>query len=612
MFKHLKLSYKISLGFISILSIAIILGTIAIVNMTTSGSSAKILDQEYVPSVTLASELVSSANNIMLNIRGYGLVETPVYYENYKKEQENFEKIIVDFEKLGSEAKHIPELKGYVSEIKKSFEEYKTLVEETKKANETLEALRADMDKNAKLFMDNANSFYDNQFNKLNEEIKGNADNAALIERSGKIYDMGSIVDLGNTIRVTNFKSQSLRELPLLDQAISYFPKIIETLDKIKAITRQEANLKEIENVRDSGNAYKSSLESFKATWIARNTIGEARAKKSDEVLAALEKINSLGLSNTEKIAENTSTSLNLSTIIMVVGLIIAVLLGAVLSVVIISSITKSINQIVKSLRAGSEQVLQASEQLSSASQSLAEGSSEQAAAIEETSSTLDETSSMVQQNTENTKQASLLSNNAKEAAEKGNKEMADMMVAMAEIKESSNQISKIIKVIDDIAFQTNILALNAAVEAAGAGEAGMGFAVVAEEVRNLAQRSAQAAQDTAEMIETSIIRADKGAGIAEKVALSLNEIREQAKKVNEIMNEITTASQEQTQGIFQINKAVNQMEQVTQSIASGAEESASSSEELSAQAESLMEIVTDLVILVDGQDTKKTNNKAR
>ena len=184
------------------------------------------------------------------------------------------------------------------------------------------------------------------------------------------------------------------------------------------------------------------------------------------------------------------------------------------------------------------------------------------------------------------------------------------VLVTELKIKASSSEISKIIKVIDDIAFQTNILALNAAVEAAGAGEAGMGFAVVAEEVRNLAQRSAQAAKDTSDMIETSIIRANRGAEIAERVFHSLDEIREQAKKVNEIMNEITTASQEQAQGIFQINKAVNQMEQVTQSIASVAEESASSSEELSAQAESLMEIVNNLIILVEGEDAKTNTMK--
>ena len=294
------------------------------------------------------------------------------------------------------------------------------------------------------------------------------------------------------------------------------------------------------------------------------------------------------------------STIAVLSTILaMLIGAIVSITLGVVLSI----AISKPINKIVDELMKGSEQVASASEQLSESSQQLAEGSSEQAASIEETSSTLSETSSMVQQNNENTRQASILASETKKSSEKGNQEMSDMLSAMEDIKKSSAEISKIIKVIDEIAFQTNILSLNAAVEAARAGEAGAGFAVVAEEVRNLAQRSAQAAKDTAVMIETSVERAAAGVGIAKKVAESLGEITEKAEKVNAIMDEINVASQEQSQGIGQINKAVSQMEQVTQNIASNAEESAATSEELNAQAENLKEIVGNLTKIINGKD---------
>ncbi len=308
---------------------------------------------------------------------------------------------------------------------------------------------------------------------------------------------------------------------------------------------------------------------------------------------------------NNKKDAEAANSAYT-STLVLMFSLAgISLLAGILIAVFLTRSITKPINIIVDGLNEGAQQVATASEQLSASSQQLAEGNAEQASSIEETSSTLEESASMVQQNAENTKQAAMLAGQTKVVADKGNVEMQEMMASMGEIKKSSDQIAKIIKVIDEIAFQTNILALNAAVEAARAGDAGMGFAVVAEEVRNLAQRSAQAAKDTAAIIETNIELSEKGVTVAKKVGDSLSEITVQAKKVNELMDEIAAASQEQTQGIGQINKAVMQMEKVTQMSASSAEECASSSEELSAQALKLREIVQQLVSLVNGHADK-------
>jgi methyl-accepting chemotaxis protein len=280
---------------------------------------------------------------------------------------------------------------------------------------------------------------------------------------------------------------------------------------------------------------------------------------------------------------------------------VICVVFGVISAGLITRSITKPVNQIVSGLNETSHQVAAASVQLSSSAQQLSQGSAEQASSIEETSSILQESSSMLQQNAANTKQAAQLSEQANESAGRGSNEMKEMMSSIQEIKKSSDQIAKIIKVIDDIAFQTNILALNAAIEAARAGEAGMGFAVVAEEVRNLAQRSAQAAKDTTAIIETNIELSGKGVAVAKKVNEALDEITSQAKKVNELMNEISAASEEQAQGVDQVNKAMIQMENVTQQNATTAEESASASEELNAQAEGMRTIVRELSQIVNG-----------
>ena len=239
--------------------------------------------------------------------------------------------------------------------------------------------------------------------------------------------------------------------------------------------------------------------------------------------------------------------------------------------------------------------------QVSSASQSLAEGAGEQAASLEETSSSLEEMSSMTKRNAENAQKANDLAKQARSAADKGVGDMQAMSAAMEAIKISSDDIAKIIKTIDEIAFQTNILALNAAVEAARAGEAGMGFAVVADEVRNLAQRSAQAAKETAAKIEGAITKTAQGVELSGKVAETLNEIVTKARQVDELAAEVAGASHEQTQGITQINTAVGQMDKVTQSNAANAEESAAAAQELNAQAAAMKECVAELLHLVGG-----------
>ncbi len=279
-------------------------------------------------------------------------------------------------------------------------------------------------------------------------------------------------------------------------------------------------------------------------------------------------------------------------------GTFIALALGIFLSL----SITNPMNSAVVRLGKGARQVASASVQLEASSQQLAQGSAEQASATEETCSTLQEIGSMLKQNTANTKQAALLSKEAQDSAVKGNIEMQEMLNSIQEIKKSSDKISKIIKVIDDIAFQTNILALNAAIESARAGEAGLGFAVVAEEVRNLAQRSAQAAEDTTSMIEANIELSGEGVVVAERVRKALIEISDKTKKVNELMGEIDAATREHAQGVEQVNKGMRQIDTVTQQNASNAEESAAAAGELSAQADNLRKIVYELSQLVHGK----------
>ncbi len=287
--------------------------------------------------------------------------------------------------------------------------------------------------------------------------------------------------------------------------------------------------------------------------------------------------------------------------------IIISCLTGGGLAFFVITGVNRLLNRSISELALGAEQINSAASQVASSSQSLAQGASEQAASIEETSASTEEITSMTRKNAENSKSAAAVMATVDQNVQQGNHTLDEMVVSMEEINASSGKISKIIKVIDEIAFQTNILALNAAVEAARAGEAGMGFAVVADEVRNLAQRSAQAAKDTAALIEESITTSRDGSAKLQGVAEVIRAITESATQVKTLVDEVNMGSQEQARGIEQISKAVAQMDQVTQTTAASAEESASASEELSAQAQALNHIVVELGTLV-GASTQKAS----
>jgi methyl-accepting chemotaxis protein len=282
-----------------------------------------------------------------------------------------------------------------------------------------------------------------------------------------------------------------------------------------------------------------------------------------------------------------------------VVGIVVAILLGIFFA----NYITKPINSVIRRLTDSAEQVTSASGQVTTASQSLAEGTSRQAAAVEETSSSLEEMSSMTKQNAENAQQANLLmSNDAKVSYRVITDKMTSMQEVIKATVSASEKTSKIIKTIDEIAFQTNLLALNAAVEAARAGEMGASFAVVADEVRNLAMRSAEAAKNTTSLIADSTAKIQQASNLFEEISGELSSNRHIAKKVTELVGEITAASEEQAQGINQINKAVAEMDKVVQQNAISAKESTTAAGEMNSQAKHLENVVGDLAGLVGSE----------
>jgi methyl-accepting chemotaxis protein len=298
-------------------------------------------------------------------------------------------------------------------------------------------------------------------------------------------------------------------------------------------------------------------------------------------------------------VSEESKAAARSSILLLRIAVVLALVTAGVLAWLIARSTTRALGNLATNLDQAATQTASAARQVSSASQVLSSGASEQAASVEETSASLEEISSMIRSTADNAEEASTLAGEAHAVAQAGFRTMVEMTQAMAAIDAASADVAKILKNIDEIAFQTNILALNAAVEAARAGEAGAGFAVVADEVRSLAQRSAAAAKETAEKIEASIASSRSGSASCAKVQNALSEIAAKVSSTDSLVGEIAMAAREQAQGIEQINGAITQMDQVTQSNAAGAEQTAAAAEQMDAQAGNLKAQVAGLRELI-------------
>jgi len=369
--------------------------------------------------------------------------------------------------------------------------------------------------------------------------------------------------------------------------------KEIKSPELLRAIDRL------LQEGKSSGTAYDEVLEDKTYLSVLRPILNEPQCHQCHEssrpILGGL-----MVRQNAEKVYSDLAALRNRNIITGAAGCLIAIV---ALYFLTLRLIVKPVQRVMEGLSGGAGQVTVASSQVSSASQSLAEGASEQAAGIEETSSSIEEMASMTKQNADNANQANHLMTETGQVVEEANQAMRELTRSMTEITQASEETAKIIKTIDEIAFQTNLLALNAAVEAARAGEAGAGFAVVADEVRNLALRASDAAKNTAGLIEGSVKKIKIGSEIVSRTNDAFGKVAVGAKKVGELVGEIAAASNEQAQGIEQINRAVVEMDKVVQRNASSAEESASAAEEMNAQAEEMKGFVGELVSMVGGQN---------
>lgn len=594
----MTLGVKIAVGFGIIVLIAAILGGIGVVNMKSAESNAQTLSNERVPQVDISYDVANETALMRYRVRGFSLAEDLNDLKNAKTNIENLKKALAEA-KAHATKYNLPTLKEQEERASKALAEYLTSLEKSEK----LQIDRSNLVKGAAAagdeFFKQYAQYADSQDEAMKKEIESGAAADKLKERLAKITLAGNIGNEGAAVRLDFLRSMAYRDSKYAENASGRIDKIYKMLDELKLATRVQVNLEQIARSTKAAETYQKAIAEYGANAKTEAQENEKRVALGREILDAASKSMEIGLKRTVEDSTSSYNALSAASTIMIVGLILAVVVSIIIAVFIIRSITKPVTEAVKMIAEANGQVVSASDQIASSSTSLAEGASSQASSVEEVSATVEQSTAINNQNAENSREADTLAKAANDAARTGNHKIQELMKAMEKITESSQRIAKIIKTIDEIAFQTNLLALNAAVEAARAGEHGLGFAVVADEVKNLAQRSANAAKETAGIIEEAIEEIKNGNQIAKDTNESFGEILEKAKKTSDLIGEITVSIKEQAEGMTQIATAMGQIDQVTQQNAANSEEAAAAAEELNAQAVSMMQSVDSIAKIV-------------
>ena len=609
--KTMTIGKKIALGFITLIALCALLGLGSVVSMKSAESNAHTLASAFVPEAAIASRLESDMWSVRIATRSYSytgdasfITEAHTFLDKVHEDLRAAQALSVDHPEL-------VKLRTNLADLTPTLASFEKAADATVAKTDEIAGNRERMNKAAADFLSNADALIAMQSGKFTDEIGAAADADKLKERLHKLMLIQEIRGLGNAARVAAFKSQALRDPSMMDAGLSGFGPMDAKFEELFSLIKSPKDIEELNLVRRDAHNYRDVMIQTKAAYLEMVGISKIRVEMADKLIALASETASAGMERTVSAAQDSTSKLGSSTMAVYVGVAVALVLASAIAFFIIRGISKVLSRVALTLRDASHQVSAASTQVSSSSQSLAQGASEQAASLEETSASLEEISGTTKRNAEGAQNARVISGESRSAADQGTQQMQEMLKAMNAIKSSADDVSKIIKAIDEIAFQTNILALNAAVEAARAGEAGMGFAVVADEVRSLSQRAAKAAKEIGTMIDDSISRTTVGVGLSSKVAATLNLITEKGHKVNELVAEIASASGEQSEGIIQVNTAVAQMDKITQSNAATAEETAAAAEELSAQAACLSESVNELMALVGGNATEPIERAA-
>jgi methyl-accepting chemotaxis protein len=597
-----RLATRISGGFAVVLLLSLVLVVVAGWTLTTIRRQSQVLAEQSVPQVVIAAGIERSAQESGYDMRAYADSLDRRDFDQGMSDIKGVTEGIEEARTLATTADVLTNLPQTADSLSTAVRQYESICNAIAQANDEILAARQELSAAEVAFMENCTPYAESMYANTDKDIDGAATVERLHERVVKIRVANELAQLGYESQLAAWKAQVTHDPNTLATVSERIAKVYKLVDEVLPVTRQEINQKYLAAIRAAAERYESTLGRMRSCRAKIDELSQRRAQSYEQLLTVARGAAHEGLERARSDAGTALARTTRSVWTLAIGAALAIVSGLVLAVWITRSITRPLTGAVRQLTEGAEQVSEAANQVSNTSQELARGTSEQSAATAETATVLKAMLGQIQQSGATAQQANQQTRTAHEAAVSGDQTMARLNGAMQAINESSAQIKRVIKVIQEIAFQTNLLALNAAVEAARAGEYGKGFAIVAEEVRNLAKRAAQAADETTDLIGASVSRAQEGSSVATEVAAALGTIVTTVTSVSGLIGGLAEASAAQTRSVQQVGEAVGRIEGATHSGAAAAEESASAAEELAAQATCVTDIVGVLQELVHGR----------
>lgn len=599
--KHWTLNARITAGFGGLCAGLVLLSGLAIHQMRRAAASAEAMRSLYTEQDVVAEQVADAAGKMAISVRGFDAEATVDNWNTILAAQEVTEAALKRAEAFAAANPDLKALRDGLSKARPTYQRYAAGVAEFHTATILVQDTWTGMIPMGVRVFDAVDGALDSVEAVSRQEAGEGRPAAEIHERVRQAGVLGSLQRLAADMRLAGWRSVAHDDAEAAAEVVAKADAARRHVAELRAVFRRAENLARLDEAAKALEVFAQGAAQIQKAIARRQAARAGRSTAYFAFAADIAAVAEDAVATMRREAEASADDLHFAETVLTIGSLLVALGGIVAAVAITRSTKRVLTRIVDVLTAGAAETAASAQLVSAASQQLAAGASEQASSLEETSASLEEMTSSTRQNSENAAKAGECTREARESAERGAGDMHEMAASMQAIKGSSDEISKIIRDIDEIAFQTNILALNAAVEAARAGESGAGFAVVAGEVRALAQRSASSAKEIAAKIETALGRTATGVGICSKVEARLGEITEKVRAVDSLVREVAAASLEQTQGTTQVGAAVLQMDRTTQESAASAEECAGAAEELNTQAAALQAAVAELQRLVRG-----------